>query len=407
MKSLMSVPASPSVIALAGLAYEAALDPSRWSAFLQQFGQMLRSPACILWAHDFSTQTSDLQGRQEGLGLNLGFDEGALQSFASHYDRTNVWLQNPQLHQSGTVVHSSALFDDRQLPHTEWYADWLRPQDLFYSCAAVVEHAEDRSFNLTVLRSRQAGAYSPDELLWVEQLIPHLRTALTLHRKLHRTQALASASAALLESLPIGVVLLDERGLLLHVSRRAQALMQESQLMELQDNRLHATQSAAQSWLEQAIGQCLQTSSAMAGQLTWLWHPGTARLHGGQGRRLQHWNGQQLHVMVAPMPRAAQPYGMPCGAAVLLSEPGQVFASVVQALRSHYQMTLAEAQLVQALINGLTPKEYADQTGVSIHTVRSQFKTAAGKVGVSRQADLVRAVLMGPAMLQWEEKATA
>lgn len=44
---------------------------------------------------------------------------------------------------------------------------------------------------------------------------------------------------------------------------------------------------------------------------------------------------------------------------------------------------------------------------LAIHTVRSQFKSAAAKVGVSRQADLVRVVLLGPAMLRWPEDAHA
>lgn len=42
---------------------------------------------------------------------------------------------------------------------------------------------------------------------------------------------------------------------------------------------------------------------------------------------------------------------------------------------------------------------------LAIHTVRSQFKSAAAQVGVSRQADLVRVVLLGPAMLHWPEDA--
>ena len=69
-------------------------------------------------------------------------------------------------------------------------------------------------------------------------------------------------------------------------------------------------------------------------------------------------------------------------------------------LRSLYGLTPAEARLAQALVNGLSLQEYADQQSVSIHTVRSQFRTIATKAGVGRQTDFVRAVLTGPAMLQ-------
>jgi DNA-binding CsgD family transcriptional regulator len=88
---------------------------------------------------------------------------------------------------------------------------------------------------------------------------------------------------------------------------------------------------------------------------------------------------------------------------VLLSDPSRMLTSLTQSLHSYYRLTPAEAKLVQALIQGLSPQEYAQHMDLSIHTVRSQFKTAAAKVGVSRQADLVRVVLMGPAMLRWQE----
>lgn len=61
-------------------------------------------------------------------------------------------------------------------------------------------------------------------------------------------------------------------------------------------------------------------------------------------------------------------------------------------------------------MNGLSSQEYVEQRGRSIHTVRAQLKAAATKVGAtkvgaSRQADFVRTILMGPAMLQLGRRA--
>jgi DNA-binding CsgD family transcriptional regulator len=76
-------------------------------------------------------------------------------------------------------------------------------------------------------------------------------------------------------------------------------------------------------------------------------------------------------------------------------------------LRSLYGLTPAEARLAQGLVNGLSLQEYAEQQSVSIHTVRSQFRTIATKAGVGRQTDFVRAVLTGPAMLRRADAAMA
>ena len=71
-------------------------------------------------------------------------------------------------------------------------------------------------------------------------------------------------------------------------------------------------------------------------------------------------------------------------------------------MQAWYRMTPAEARLTQALVNGLSLQEYAAQAELSFHTVRSQLKAVVGKVGVGRQADLVRVVLTGPAIMRWQ-----
>ena len=88
---------------------------------------------------------------------------------------------------------------------------------------------------------------------------------------------------------------------------------------------------------------------------------------------------------------------------LLISDPDMGIPSMHEVLKDLYRLTLAEAQLAQSLINGWSLKEFAARQGVSLHTARSQYKSAAAKVGVNRQADFVRVLLTGPAMLRWQE----
>ena len=55
-------------------------------------------------------------------------------------------------------------------------------------------------------------------------------------------------------------------------------------------------------------------------------------------------------------------------------------------------LTLAEAAIAGGIADGLTPEELAAQRAVSIHTVRGQIKSVLSKLGVRRQAELVRMV---------------
>ena len=372
--------------------YEAALDPARWNGFLERFGSALQSPAQVIWANDFAQRTVEIDGGFGSFATSRGFAQAELESFAGYYCQRNVWLQDPSLHNSGTVVNSSALFADLQLPSTEWYGDWLQPQDLFYSCAAVVDHQQDRSFNVTLLRPRGAGAYSAQELTLVQQLMPHLQTAFAIHRRLYKTQALLNASLSVLEGLPMGVILLDEHARVLHSNQRAQLLMKRSQLLsEAPNNGLRAASPDDDRWLQKAVRECVATGLGLAA-------------HVGRASRFKGLTGQQLQVMAAPLPIRSSPYGESCAAMLLISDPQQETPRLHHLFRGLYRLTQAESMLAQAMVNGWSLQEFADRQEVSIHTARSQFKSAAAKVGVGRQADFVRVLLTGPAMLCWREQ---
>jgi DNA-binding CsgD family transcriptional regulator len=54
-----------------------------------------------------------------------------------------------------------------------------------------------------------------------------------------------------------------------------------------------------------------------------------------------------------------------------------------------YRLTAAESRLANYLIAGLPPKEVARQTGLSIHTIRTQQRGLYRKLGVSRHYELL------------------
>lgn len=368
--------------------YDAALDASRWQEFLVRFAHEFSSQTTMIFGQDFSDRSVEVTGGSTSLAAHHGVGDDAMASFAAYYCRTNVWTEDERMHHEGMIVNGSKFYPDEHLPRTEWHCDWLRPLDLFYTLAAVVEKRSHRSFNVTAVRSKRCGPYTAEEEQRLQSLVPHLQTAFALHRRLHRAEALAHASLAVLESLPMGVVLLGERASLLHANRRAQSLATDSGLLKLSEHDgLHATAHADDLRLQEALRTAVATGSG-------------THLYPGTGIRLHSLAGHELHVMVAPLPRWSEPFGEHACAAVFISNPAVSLQSLEGVLRSLYGLTAAEARLAQALVNGLSLQEYADQQALSIHTVRSHFRTISQKAGVKRQTDFVRAVLTGPAMLR-------
>ncbi len=370
--------------------YEAALDNGRWNAFLAGFAARLDSHAAMIWGHDFSDRSAEIDNSTGSIATFTGIDAQAMADFAEYYCQRNVWMEDPLKHGEGHVVTSSSLFPDDQLKRTEYYADWLRHQDFFYSSAAVVSKREDRSLNVTVVRSERVGIFREEELQVISALMPHLQAAFALHRRLHRLEALSQASMAALETSTFGIILLDHRGRVLHANSLAHGLANRSGLLRFGPaDSLRATYAADDNLLQQRLFGALRTGVGATGD-------------GGGALRLRGLEGSQLDAVIAPLPSWASPFGERSSVVVFLSDPGAVIGSLAPMLRAIYGMTPAEARLTEALVNGLTPQEYAERQQVSLHTVRAQFKSAAAKAGTSRQADLVRIVLTGPAVLRWQ-----
>lgn len=369
--------------------YDAALDASRWPEFLVRFAAEFSSESATIFGQDFSDRSVDIGGGSASLTACYGVSDAAIQSFARHYCRCNVWTESEHLYREGQILNSSRIYPDRYLPQTEWHGDWLRYQDLFYSIGAVVEKRAHCSFNVTATRSKRRGSYTPDEERKLLGLMPHLQTAFAVHRRLHRVNTLANACLAVLDSLPIGMVLLDESGTVLHANSKAHVLVRSSRLLSLgMQGALNAALPRDDLWLQRAIREAVTAG-------------GGAPLFPGSARRMHGLEGAALHVLVTPLPSWSSPFGEQAAAAVFINDPCAAMPSLEGVLRSFYQLTLAEARLADALLQGLTLQEYAHQQGLSIHTARTQFKSVAAKVGISRQADFVRTVLTGPAMMHW------
>jgi DNA-binding CsgD family transcriptional regulator len=76
----------------------------------------------------------------------------------------------------------------------------------------------------------------------------------------------------------------------------------------------------------------------------------------------------------------------------------------VQRLRVVYGLTAAEAQLTSLMVRGSDMASAARTLGVSGNTAKYHLKSVFGKVGVTRQAQLVRRILADVGGLAEPEK---
>jgi DNA-binding NarL/FixJ family response regulator len=69
-----------------------------------------------------------------------------------------------------------------------------------------------------------------------------------------------------------------------------------------------------------------------------------------------------------------------------------------ESLMAFFELTAAEARLVHALIRGLTLQEASVEQALTLSSARTYLRHVFGKLGVTRQAELMRRVLTSPVM---------
>ena len=102
----------------------------------------------------------------------------------------------------------------------------------------------------------------------------------------------------------------------------------------------------------------------------------------------------RLVVHVSPLPAGPLDFGARSAVVlVLVVDPGARTAIDADLVAATFRLTRAESQVAAALAEGDTVREIATATFRAESSVRWLVKQIHAKLGISRQADLVRLVL--------------
>jgi DNA-binding CsgD family transcriptional regulator len=101
-----------------------------------------------------------------------------------------------------------------------------------------------------------------------------------------------------------------------------------------------------------------------------------------------------LTLIVAPMPQRLPIVGADAAAAVVfVTDPERASIPDVEALRSMFGLTAAEARLARLLAEGYDLVEASKLLRVTLETVRTRLKKVFEKTDTHRQSELVRLIL--------------
>jgi DNA-binding CsgD family transcriptional regulator len=375
------MPAQETLLELIRLLYGAAAGHESWTDFLQRYAQAVRAPFAALMLQDVATQMGII-------GANVGGDPHMQRLYDEHYCALNVWtIQAPHLFQPGLVaVGEQAGLSDRQFMSTEFYQDYLRPQDFYHTFGGVITRNRSATSYITSLRSKSMGAYGEDEIGLLNTLMPHLQCAMRVQQRLSAAGDHALAANDVLHRLPWGVIVVDSGLKAIWMNQAAEAILRRKDGLEHSKGGLRTASREDTNRLRNSLRAAVQTANGgmAAGAVLSIPRPSGSR---------------SFTLLVAPLPvHHGSGFGRPA-AVVLVGDPELKAAPSTDALRRLFELTRAEASLAAALMQGKTVEDHAEEASISLNTARTHLKRIFLKTSTTRQSDLVRLLLRSVAGL--------
>lgn len=236
-----------------------------------------------------------------------------------------------------------------------------------------------------------SGCGSVDDYQLFDRIKPHLQRAVQLRLQHKQVEQKLDTVTQLMDSVPVGVLLVDEHGRVLCSNAKAGTLLDEGAILGCQDGYLQASDEVCQRQLLDAIRELCRSQRASS--------PKSLHLHDKRGAKTA--------LLLARMQyRHGTSFCEATGVAVLMEPAAGVHGLSDQALRDTYGFTRAECQVARQLLKNCTLDKIAAARRVSINTVRNQVFSILQKTDTHRQSELVCRLLSSATTIQHSSSAT-
>jgi DNA-binding CsgD family transcriptional regulator len=369
---------------LIDLIYEAALDRGRWADVVRELSAAFDDAATGIGI----TLPGDPSG---GITELLGVDPEYSRNFVKHFVEGLPWASS-FARQAGSFGMLGRHFPGLDFEQSDFYRQWMKPQHLA-PCwplgATILLEGIGYVGWLGIYRREGEPPFTEDDIEFGEDLFHHIVRAVRIQARLNGVERKQLALAEVMNRLPTGVVLLDAKRRVVAVNASAERIFAMQDGIALGSSGPYVTSPNENRAFQLLLSSALQPDE------------GRELEAGGFVAVSRPSGGRPYAVMVTPLFKALP--GSAGGDAVVsvwIADPESGRVSATQVLEKLYQLTNAEAELVQLLSQGLSLEEAADKRGVTINTARSQLKQVFSKTDTRRQGELLRLVLTGVASIR-------
>src|SRR5664279_5073922 len=256
----------------------------------------------------------------------------------------------------GRASLSNRMFTEHERRTSVFVNEFLVPHGLNSSLGSPLLASGGRSAMIGIFQSAHCRNYDDDDIARLERLTPHLTRALQIRRLFLQSEARGKALESVIDRNETGMVGLRGDGPALFVNRAARAV------------------AAARD----GLGLDRQ-----------------GRLVAGGLVRIPRPSGHTPYVvLVSPLPSGNDLFPNSRGGVLFsIHNPARRPMATEIRVAQLLHIPLGAAKVLQAILEGVNLKDYADRAGISMNTVRFHLKNAFAGTDTHSQAELVRVAL--------------
>ncbi|NIX76036.1 helix-turn-helix transcriptional regulator [Microvirga terricola] len=354
----------PAISDLIELIYKAAVDPDGWGAVVSCMAEIFGGTGS-LFVHDAASSNLVME-------VSDGFDQSYIDSFKAYYGATNPLLFGALNAPDSKVSRMFDLTSKAVLDNSEYFIDWLHPQRLYHCIGTRFSIDHSVSMFATFHRATGDRDFNEREMNDLAQLVPHLRRAVDISTRLSQQPVLSPITKSTLGELSIAAFLLSRDGAVGDMNAEAHRLLAEGAFLKLQLERLVPSELQSVAAFRNALKQVVDGKAAEIVAL-----------------RSSH--GEVMRGTIVPVPMSNFWLGgMQQQALFTVKAPGAKRVQTADFMQKAFQLTFAEARLLEALAAGETIAQFCARHQISRNTAKTHLQNLFQKTGTSRQAALVR-----------------
>ncbi len=355
--------------------YDCALDPSQWSATLDQLNLMFGSAFAAI----FLAQNDPFLPLAY---FHSSWDQHELQrlvyEFAPGIPGVVETLTGPigqpvsllnRLDESGMSTHLQSRF----------FREWVQPQGLHDACLTKVCQTSNRSGMFQLIGKPHWDACRSGVERLIELLLPHLRRAIMIADLLDQSHLKLEAYQSTINLMAAPIILLDANRKICHANPAAQRFLESGSMLRELNGRLTIAEIATRRAFEASLALSSAGDRAIGTQ--------------GIGIPLHAEGGYPAVCYLLPINTSTgrQAHGN-ASVALFISTQAHAVPTPAPVLATLFGLTSAESHLASEMRSGESVDQIANRIGISPNTAKTHLKRIYEKTSTQRRGELIALV---------------